>query len=96
MANAYKQRWNPDIYRYEGGAEMLRSFDFEFAMFAEQTDLKAMLKATGYKMRGQAEHTVVKVWPNRMSKGGSKEEFMIRLATCYAGFERYVECVREK
>jgi hypothetical protein len=45
-------------------------------------------------MRDKEEHTLTQPWSKRMTKGGSKEEFVFKLAMCYGGFERYVECVK--
>jgi hypothetical protein len=94
ISNAYDQKWNPDVHRYQGGADMLRDFDKPWAMFVQQVDLVHLLGANGFRMKVPEEHTITKAWSKRVGKGESKEEFMMKLATCYRGFERYVECVR--
>jgi hypothetical protein len=94
ISNAYDQKWNPDVHRYQGGADMLRDFDKPWPMFVQQVDLVYLLGANGFRTKEPEEHTITKAWSKRVGKGASKEEFMMKLATCYKGFERYVECVR--
>jgi len=91
---AYEKLWHPDIHRYQGGTNMLRKFEVPFGKFVDEVGLRKMLLDQGFKMREANEHCVTKAWPKRMTPDGSREEFMRRLALCYGGHERYVECVR--
>lgn len=35
MRNPYESCWSPDVHRYQGGAEMLRDFEVQFAVYAD-------------------------------------------------------------
>ncbi|KAF2822328.1 hypothetical protein CC86DRAFT_409945 [Ophiobolus disseminans] len=84
----YEERWHPDISRYRGGVNILRNFEVPFGKFVQEVGLPKLLLDQGFKMRDANEHSVTKAWPKRMTPGGSKEEFMMRLATCYSGRAR--------
>jgi hypothetical protein len=81
--DTFEQQWHPNIDRFEGGARMLRDFEVRFDVFMAAMGLKGMLAQAGLKMRTVQEHKVTRAWPKRMTRGGSKEEFTLRLAKCY-------------
>jgi hypothetical protein len=90
----YEQRWHPNILRYQGGLEMLRDMETPFEQFAKKVVRRNMLINAGLRPREPYEHSIISAWLNRMTPGGTKAEFEVKLAKCYAGWARYVECVK--
>jgi hypothetical protein len=90
----YEQCWHPDILRYQGGLEMLRDMETPFEQFAKEVGLRNLLINAGLRPREPYEHSIISAWPNRMTPRGTKAELEVKLAKCYAGWARYVECVR--
>jgi hypothetical protein len=80
--------------RYQGGLEMLRDMETPFEQFAKKVGRRNMLINAGLRPRGPYEHSIIYARLNRMTPGGTKAEFEVKLAKCYAGWARYVECVK--
>jgi hypothetical protein len=89
----YEKRWHSDRSQYQGGLEMLRDMETPFEQFAQEFRLRRTLTYHGLRPREPYEHSIISAWPNRMTPGGTKAEFEVKLAKCYAGWARYVECV---
>jgi hypothetical protein len=73
---------------------MLRDVETPFAEYVNEVGLRSMLTSAGHWTREPHEHTITSPWPNRMTIGGTKDEFVAKLAKCFVGHQRYVECVR--
>lgn len=79
-----------------GGLSLLEALTIEPAQGEEDDEITALPEFPVH----QQTQTLMKKERKRLRKtksmtyGGSKEKFMMTLATCNPGWERYVECVR--
>jgi hypothetical protein len=93
--DAYEAAEHPYISVWSKSTKMLRDFEVPFEKFVSGNHILETLGQEGLRMRDVGEHTLTRAWPTRITPGGSKEEFVMRMGKYCAGHERYVECVKE-
>ena len=88
-------QWDPYLYKFIQAANGMRDWDAYWERFEVEVGLWDILANAGLQMRNKEEHRLVEAWPKRCKKGGSQEEFDLKVAKFSTGFERYVELMRK-
>jgi hypothetical protein len=83
---------NSSIIRFMQALSICKDYEKVWLRWANKADLASISTAASLKLK--AKNTIVKLWPFRVSKDATEEEFRELLGTCASGSERYVEWAR--